>query len=243
MLRYPVNGTVYKVEQCQLRVGDDPWPYATANGAAIEDLWRHASEENPAYFNGTIHLVDDLTISDGALHARLLRTDFKSYLHWRRAGFPEAGSLDGFGSALIWSSDGALILGRQRKGNVNGGLVYPPSGFIDARDVGADGTIDIAASIIREIGEETGLPVSDIRPELGFWITQSSAQVSIAAGYIASMDAETLKSRIERHISSDPASELSEIVVVRSAADLRDLAMPPYARVLLTELFAQGQSC
>ena len=115
------------------QVGSAFWPFAEANKSAIEAHWAKVIQINPRYFNGVVHLVEDMHFDNGVLDASLLKTDFKSYLFWRDQGFPEAGVLDGFGSALIRSSDGHMMLGRQRAGNVNAGLAYPPAGFIDER--------------------------------------------------------------------------------------------------------------
>ncbi|MEQ1672861.1 MAG: NUDIX hydrolase, partial [Hyphomicrobium sp.] len=163
--------SVRKIATCALRVGDGVWTYAEEHAGVIERDWQLAARVRPSYFNGVIHLLDQLSDVDGVLCGRLLRTDFKSYLYWRTAGFPDTGVRDGFGSALIRSADGAILLGRQRAGNVNGGLAYLPGGFIDARDVDAGGGIDIAASIIRELAEETGLRREDVTIEPGFLVT------------------------------------------------------------------------
>jgi ADP-ribose pyrophosphatase YjhB (NUDIX family) len=176
---------VVPISECRLRATSDSWTYATANSELIETSWRRAVADNPQFFNGVVHLIDGLSLEDGLLDARLVRTDFKSYLFWREAGFPQAGVLDGFGSALIRSSDGALVLGRQRAGNVNGGLAYLPGGFIDARDVDGDGAIDIAASVARELLEETGLTAPVVKAQPGFIVTQTGAHVSLAVTYQA----------------------------------------------------------
>jgi ADP-ribose pyrophosphatase YjhB (NUDIX family) len=239
MRKYPAHDAVHRVATCQLRVGGGTWDYASANAASVDEAWQRATAENPGFFNGVIHLVDDLEIDATNLRASLLATDFKSYLFWREAGFPETGVLDGFGSALIKSSDGAILLGRQRAGNINGGLAYLPGGFIDGRDVDGAGRIDIAASIARELEEETGLTPADLQVQPGFLVTQTRAHISIAVTCLGKADATALKARIERHIAADPASELTEIVIVRRAADLQGLAMPDYARVLVTWLLAE----
>jgi ADP-ribose pyrophosphatase YjhB (NUDIX family) len=227
---------VVSVSNCKFLVTSGSWTYAADHLEAIEIGWRRAVADNPQFFNGIIHLIDELSLEDGALDVRLLRTDFKSYLFWRKAGFPQAGVLDGFGSALIRSSDGAIVLGRQREGNVNGGLAYLPGGFIDARDVDGDGSVDIAASVARELLEETGLTAPVVKAQPGFIVTQTGAHVSLAVTYEATEDAAALKKRIENHISEDPASELTEVIVVRELSDLQGLAMPSYARLLLKSL-------
>jgi 8-oxo-dGTP pyrophosphatase MutT (NUDIX family) len=238
MLKYPDDDIVTAVARCDMRVVDGVWGYVQDNAEEIDVAWQSARAENPAFFNGTIHLINNLRFEAGCLKAAFLRTDFKSYLHWRRAGFPETGVLDGFGSALIRSADGAIILGRQRAGNVNAGLAYLPGGFIDARDAGPDGRIDIAASVVRELQEETGLTAADFQLQPGFLITQTTAHVSIAVTFQSNLDAEALKTRIVQHIATDPASELVEAVVVRQPSDLDGLAMPQYARVLLPPLLS-----
>ena len=235
---YPLPDRVVKVKTCALRTSGRTWPYAVANAAVIDAHWDRARVSNPGYFNGRVHLIDELQVEASSLEARLLRTSFKSYLYWRDQGYPPAGVLDGFGSALICSNDDAFVLGRQRAGNINGGLTYLPGGFIDDRDVDGQGHIDIAASIARELAEETGLTRFDVEPDAGFLITQTEAQVSIALRYRTELNASALKARIESHVASDPASELADAIIVRGLDDIGGLAMPPYARVLVTSLFS-----
>lgn len=238
MLAYPLADQVRRVAHCELEVGGASWSYAADHAAAIDAGWLTATAAHPQYFNGIVHLIDALQFNADSLRARALRTDFKSYLYWRMAGFPKTGVRDGFGSALIRARDGAILLGRQRQGNVNGGLTYLPGGFIDARDVDAGGQIDITASISRELDEETGLGSGDVQMEPGFLVTETEAHVSIAKAFRSSHDAEALKVRMMRHLTSDPASELDDVVIVRRAADLDGLAMPRYAQILVRWVLA-----
>lgn len=159
---------VTKLSSCVMQVNSQRWVFAETNAAEIDAQWSDAQRANPNYFNGVVYLVDGVTLSDGELHASLLRTDFKSYLYWRHSGFPKTGVLDGFGSALIRTQDGHIMLGRQRMGNVNGGQAYAPAGFIDGQDVDADGFVHIERSALREASEETGLDSSVLEKEDGF---------------------------------------------------------------------------
>lgn len=235
---YPVIAAVHRINACSLFASASHWPFARDAAEAIEAVWQDAKQRNANYFNGTVYLVDRLSIADGVLDATLLRSDFKSYLYWRQNGFPQSGVRDGFGSALIRAADGAYLLGRQRAGNVNSGLTYLPGGFIDGRDVAADGSIDIAASIVRELEEETGLAPPDVTALPGFLVTETGAHVSIAKTFQSPRDAQALKSRIERHLAGDANSELDGIVIVAQARDLDGLPMPDYARVLLQHLLS-----
>ena len=237
MLKQASIETVQRIDRCRLSVGISAWAYALDNAENIDTHWEKAKAESPFFFNGVVHMIDEMRIEAGVLKAQLLVTDFKSYLYWRNNGYPDAGVLDGFGSALLRASDGAVLLGRQREGNINSGLAYLPGGFIDARDVAAGGTVDLASSIARELTEETGLDVADLAQRPGFYLTCTNAQVSFAVEFVSRRTALSLKTEIEKHLSQDPKSELTDIIVVRTSADLEGLAMPPYACVLMLELF------
>jgi 8-oxo-dGTP pyrophosphatase MutT (NUDIX family) len=230
---------VLAVEGCRLRVGAAQWRFATENATAVDALWTRRSAENSRLFNGVIHLLEDGWRAGARYEGRLVRTDFKSYLYWREAGFPQAGARDAFGSALIRSAEGHIILGRQRQGYINAGLAYLPGGFIDPRDIGPDGVVDIDGSIARELGEETGLTVGEhLIAEPGYLLTFSGPLVSIARPFRSPLGSEALCRLVGDHIAADPEAELAALVVVRDRGDLAGLEMPSYAEVLLGHLLA-----
>jgi hypothetical protein len=219
-----------------LKTTDDGWPFAEKNCTAIDIYWNEVSKRNSGYFNGIIYLVSDGRFDGRRLEASFIKTDFKSYLYWRAQGFPEAGVLDGFGSALIRTSDGCIILGRQKPGNVNGGLAYPPAGFIDGQDVQLDGSIDIAKSAAREICEETGIKGNALMRSSGFYLTRSGPQLSIAVPFTVAMIAEDFVRETGWYLANAADPELDEIIAVASLGDIAHLPMPVYARLLLKEL-------
>jgi len=235
---FPHKNDVKVVSNCVLTVGASPWPFATTYASEIEAHWQNASAANPAYFNGIVHLIDDLRMVGSELHASLIRTEFKNYLYWRALGFPDAGVIDGFGCAVIRSSDGQFMLAIQRPGHVNSGFVYLPSGFIDERDVGADGTIDIGASVTREIDEEIGEAGNDLRREEGFIVVRSGVQLGLAVPFHAPMTADAFVARVGDHNARSDDPELEAVIPVGSLDDLQDLKMLPYARALLEALLA-----
>lgn len=234
--RLSFHDGVRRLETCALKTASGVWPFAKKNCNAIDTHWTEAAKCNPAYFNGVVYLVRDVRIDDRRLEAFFVKTEFKSYLYWRAQGFPEAGVLDCFGSALIRTPDGCIMLGRQRPGNVNGGLAYPPSGFIDRQDVQADGSIDIVSSVAREIFEETGIDGAALTREPGFYLTRSGPQLSIAIPFSAAMTAQEFVRVAERHIAHTPDPELEAVIPVASLGDIANQAMPAYARLLLQAL-------
>ncbi|MBA2127362.1 NUDIX hydrolase [Hyphomicrobium methylovorum] len=223
-------------------MGDGAWDYAARNKAEIESHWDEVRQSNPNYFDGRIFLIDGFEFANGELTASLLATNFRNYIFWRMQGFPEAGVLDGFGSALIRSLDGDIMLGRQRAGNVNAGLAYAPAGFIDAQDVDADGYIDIAASAAREAVEETGVaPESLVRGE-GFYLTRSGVQLSLGVPFQVAMTTAEFLRQADAHIAASENSELEAVVALRRLSDADGVAMPAYMRLLIEALFADGRS-
>ena len=230
---------VVRVASLTLTVSSDRWLYAENRQDVIDAHWKRATAANPAFFNGVVHIIDRIEFGQSHIEARLIATGFKNFLYWRDEGFPEAGGVrDGFGSALIRSVEGHILLGRQRPGNINAGLAYLPGGFIDSRDAGAEGRVDIAASIERELKEETGLGLDQLSPEAGFIVTLTGAQVSVAVAYNSSLAAEVLAAKSHAHIAAEQDPELAEMIIVQRGDNLKGLPMPHYARVLLNSPLA-----
>jgi hypothetical protein len=223
-----------------LRVAHRPWAFADGEAEAIATYWRRRRAESPVLFNGEIYLCSALAIDGAVLKAELLKTDFASYLYWRETGYRDGSMLDVFGSALVRAADGALMLGVQRPGNVNAGIACLPGGFIDERDVASNGTIDIEASIRREIGEEAGLGDGELARTPGYLVIDARPQVSIAATYRAGLPATALRAKVLEHLARDPDPELADMVAIASADAPREHEMPEHVEVLITALFGDS---
>ncbi len=218
--------------RCVLRASGEPWEFSTRHATAIAAHWAARKAASPALFDGVIHILARWTLVSGAFAGTFLRTDFKSFIYWRDHGYPDPSPRDCFGSALLRSCEGHVLLGRQRAGNINAGLAYPPGGFIDARDVGEDGAIDIDASIGREVREETGLGAAEIEQVPGYRVAFAGSLVSVAVEYRSRMGAHALREHVLRHVAHDPDAELIDALVVRTMADV-EADTPEYAKLLL----------
>lgn len=232
------RNSVTRVSSCTLRTVDWQWSFAGENATEISEHWAKRSAQSSAFFNGRIYMLRDYAL-DSAFSGALFETDFANFLYWREHGFPDRSVYDGFGSALLRSADSDIILGKQRSGNINAGLAYLPGGFIDVRDRQANGSIDIAASILREVTEETGLTSDVLVCEPGFIITRCGQLVSIAAEFRSSLNTHQMLKVIAAHISNEDGGELEKAIAITSRQDTEALAMPPYARVLLDQLLGQ----
>lgn len=227
---------VRRIERCRLRLEPYRWPLAENNADAITAHWQQASARNPGFFNGTVLLLSGYRIDGATLEASAFATEFRNYLYWRDNGFADVSIVDGFGSAIIRSSDGGLLLARQRGGNVNAGLYYLPGGFIDMRDVSASGVIDIEASIAREVAEETGLAPDAWTAEPGFIVTRRRQHLSLAMTCRTTLSSEDLGRRVAATLSADPDGELDAVKIVHSRADIAGLPLADYCYPLLPRL-------
>ena len=240
---HPDEKQVFEARSLDLRVTDGRWPFAEHHSEAIEAHWQQRLSETPSFFNGVVHLLTAYSLSpDGLLSARFVRSDFKSFLYWREAGWPDRSVMDAFGSALIFSAEGHVLLGRQRAGNLNSGLFYPPGGFIDASDVGPNGLIGLEASVGREILEETGLAAPTIERHDGYLVALAGPVLSIGVRYRSSLNAPELVETARAYIAADAESELADFAMPQRDGSGRDLAMPDYARALLDYL-SHAKTC
>jgi 8-oxo-dGTP pyrophosphatase MutT (NUDIX family) len=224
--------TCTRIAGCELRVTAEAWPFARDQADAIAAHWRRATAERPKLFDGTVYMLREGALEGECFHGAFLRTDFKSFLFWRESGYADESVRDGFGSAVIRSAEGHVLLGRQTSGNVNAGLAYPPGGFIDQRDV-HDEAIDIDASIARELIEETGLDPASLVRTPGYLLTRARPFVSIGIEWRSGLAAEDLRALILTHVARQPAPELADVVIVRQAREIDADTMPRFAQALL----------
>ncbi len=238
----PNERRVVWLSSVTLRQAPGCWDYALREADAIEAHWQRRKATHPRMFNGVVQLLAGARLVDGHLEGRLVTTDFKSFLHWKDHGYPDDSVRDAFGSALLVSGDDRVLLGRQGAGQLNSGLAYLPGGFIDARDVAADGSVAIADSTARELFEETGLGAGDVVCLPGAVLTLCGAMASIAIVFRSELDSGRLATRIRSHIQADPDPELEDVLMVGRGADLDGVALADYAEVLMGALFpGRGQ--
>ena len=229
---------IVTVSDCRLRVlPDTDWAFARRHAGMIKAHWRRRSRDNPALFNGIVHLCAGSRVVGGVLEAEYLRTDFASYLYWREHACPDRSIRNAFGAALVRAADGALLLCRSGNQTINAGLVNPPGGFIDVRDVDAAGRIDIAANIARELAEETGLAYDDLVREPGFMLVFDGLLIAIGVAYRSPMPAAALAARVDRFIACEVDPELAGTVMVASRDAIGAHRMLGYTQSLVRALF------
>lgn len=230
------RAVVQRIETCAIRLVAHDWPLVREHRHAIDELWAQKSAANSGFFDGVVHLVSGWRLDGGNLTATAFATRFRDYLYWRETGFADRSVTDAFGAAIIRAADGGILLARQRSGNVNSGLVYLPGGFIDERDVGSGGVIDIDGSIEREIAEETGLDLARLERRPGYVVTAVGAHLAIAACWHSSVGGEALCRQVGDYLSADPTGELEHLLLAERREDLLGLPLVHYCKALLPTL-------
>jgi 8-oxo-dGTP pyrophosphatase MutT (NUDIX family) len=177
-------------------------------------------------------------IRDGVLSGQTLRGDFASMMYWREEGFPQAGAINGFGSAVVRSLEGHLLFGRMAAHTASPGQVYPFAGSLDDHDV-KHGIVDLEGSITRELLEETGLKAADAVRVPGLIAVREGPRLSLAAEFRFAVPSGELRQRIEAFLETDPDPELESIIIFRRAAFVAHHRMPPYARLLVDHLMKE----
>jgi 8-oxo-dGTP pyrophosphatase MutT (NUDIX family) len=220
-----------------LRLHDEPWPFALHHAARIDQHWQQQVALNPKLFNGRVLLaIRSGFRPDGTFFGDHVAVDFKAFLAWRDWGFQADQGRNIFGSALIRPSDGGLIMGRMAQHTSNPGLIYPPSGTLDLGDVAADGSIDIEASMARELMEETGLRAADLAPKSCHIIIEDIARICVARVFETSRNGAEIMAEIRANLAQEPEPELEDVVHVRRDMPLPDSVFLPYVKAMVRAL-------
>lgn len=220
------------------------WRWAAENRAQVTEHWRQRQARTPAIFNGRVLMVCGLRFDDERCEADLFETDYAALIAWIDGGCPGDGSVaNGFAMGALEASDGAFLLGRMGEHTANAGRLYFPCGTPDRTDVGVDGTVDLAGSLLREIEEETGFSERELTVEDGWIVVRDGGLLAFMRRVRLHLGAEPARARILAHLARDARAELADIVVVRRPHDLAgETRMPGVVPIFLRHAFAAGEA-
>jgi hypothetical protein len=88
-------------------------------------------------------------------------------------------------------------------------------------------TVDLEASVWREMQEETGLTGADLSADPGWHTVLAGPQIAHIKIMQSREGAQALRARIKGFLAEQSPPELSDIRIVRGPADI-DLMMPPF---------------
>jgi 8-oxo-dGTP pyrophosphatase MutT (NUDIX family) len=228
--------SVIPLDRFDLAVAPFDWPFAAARCADIEAHFAARCLTAPGMWNGRILLMRDYAFAGGTLRGSFFEADYAAFLAWQEWGFPDRSVANCFSLGALRAADGAYLLGVMGPHTANAGSIYFPAGTPDPKDVRA-GTVDFAGSIVREIAEETGLTGVTVGSR---WHAVVDGQyVALITTIERTETAEVLRQAMLRHLASEAQPELSDIRIVRSAADF-DPKMPRFVPAYLSHMWAGG---
>jgi hypothetical protein len=232
------SGEIRPLRDLDMRFAPRDWPFATERRAEIETHWAQFLQDKPTSFNGQVFLQHHWQIEDDIYRGRYLQTDYASFLAWRDFGFPGAPMRNGFAMAALTTRDGAFLLGKMGEGTANPGKIYFAAGTPDTDDLLPDGRIDLAASVLRELEEETGLRADEVQVGAGWVAVIDDARAAFMRPVSIDMVAVEARAMMLARMPHLAHPELSDIVICRSPADIDRKAMPPFQQAFLHHAFA-----
>ena len=213
------------------------WRFARDNAAEIAAHWLKRRALTPSIFDGRVllmfrHRIE--TRADGALALRgaYFETAFSNFLAWRDFGFPGEAICNCFSMAALQSSDGAFLLGEMGPQTSTAGQIYFAAGTPDLSDV-FDGKVDLAASVTRELEEETGIPASETVYDANWIVVHAPPKIACMKVMRLAATAQAAKARIEAFLGAEAHPELARMHIARSAADLDPSRTPSFVRSFL----------
>ena len=214
------------------------WPFAEARRAEIDAHFAARRAQRPQIWNGRVVLASRYRIAGSSLAGACFETDFASFLAWRDWDFPGSDAVNVFAMGALRSRDGAFLLGVMGPHTANAGRIYFPAGTPEPDDV-ADGSLDLAGNVVREVAEETGLAADDYAAAPGWHAIPAGARLALMKVLEADAPADNLRERMRAHIAGDAHPELADIRIVRGAADF-DPMMPPFVTAFLSHVFGRA---
>ena len=229
---------VFHLDAVELSVDDAVHPWHEAERDAIAAHWAREQVERPWLFNGTVMLHRGLRLDGGVISGVSHRVPYAGLLHWLKCQ-PQPDAWHLFGSAVILSSDNAMLLIRMAALTANAGKVCAPAGSLDESDI-TGATLNVDGSILREAMEETGLNLSLAAAEDRLLCWRQGSRVAIFRRFRLNEPSSVLVERMREHIRTDPEQEIEDVVLVRAPSDA-GATVPAYMQALIDFHFASPE--
>ncbi len=228
-----------RVARVEARLAPCRWLWAEGHPDLIAANWARRQSVRPELFNGRILMVAKATIRGDAMAVRFFQTDYANLLAWIEHGFPGEPVWNGFAMGALRGRDGGYVLGRMADHTANAGRLYFPCGTPDLSDVTGSGAVDLAGSLTREIGEETGLATGDYAVEPGWIVVRDGGLMAFMRVAQLRATAEAACGRIRAHIAAEANPELAGVEIAAGSGDFDEATMPGVVPIFLRDAFAR----
>ncbi len=233
-----MSGSIDRVERLDARLERFAWDWADENDARIAAHWRARHARQPDLFDGRVLMVCGLAIAPAAATVTFFETSYARLLAHVDFGFPDPEVANGFAMGALRSRDGAYLLGVMAAHTANAGRLYFPAGTPDLSDVRPGGRVDLEGSMLREIGEETGLDAASLRPEPGWTIVRDGGRIAFMREIRLDLAGREAEDTIRRNLARQAKPELADIITLRTVAEIDESRMPSFLPVFLRDAFA-----
>jgi 8-oxo-dGTP pyrophosphatase MutT (NUDIX family) len=226
---------VLPIERLALRFTPKPWRFADERRSEIDAHFAALRRDKPAVWNGRVLLLAEYQLSGTTFSGAYLETDFASFISWRDWHYPDAAMHNCFGLGALRAAGGEFVVGVMGAHTANAGRIYFPGGTPDPNDV-FDGWVDLERSVLRELGEETGLTTDDVEVEPGWHTVMTDRRIAMMKPMRARLPVAALIERVRAHLAQEAEPELADLRIVRGPADF-DPRMPEFLRTYLTHVW------
>jgi 8-oxo-dGTP pyrophosphatase MutT (NUDIX family) len=233
----PEDGAIIRLTEIDATLGDHDWAFPREQRAAIDAFWAKRQAGAPAMFDGRVLLQHEGYAAGDIFRAKYFETSYSSFLAWLQMGVPGRLPRNGFAMAALRASDGAFLLGKMAENTANAGKVYFAAGTPDLEDVTSDGRVDLAGSVTRELMEETGLRLDEVRVGTGWTAVFAEKRIAFMREVAIDMPAHEVRLLILERMKTLHEEELSDIVIIRSMADCAPHNMPSFMLDYLAYVF------
>jgi hypothetical protein len=227
---------IIAIDRVDIAVEPLSWAFSVARREEIGRHFAQRQRRQPALWNGRVLLLNRYTIRDGVLRGVCFETDYASFLAWRDWDFADPEVFNIFAAAALRGADGGYLVGEMAPHTANAGRLYFPCGTPDPKDLRA-GALDLAASLGRELLEETGITIGTLAAEPGWSFVRDRGFLALLKPLAAPQSADELRSQIVNYLAREVQPEFSDIRIVRDPADLVP-TMPRFVTAFLSSCWS-----
>jgi 8-oxo-dGTP pyrophosphatase MutT (NUDIX family) len=232
---------ISSVDALDLGYAERPWAFASSRAADIAAHWQRRLAANPALFNGPVLLLRAAGITIAADGRRVFSgtffpTDYRAFLAFRDFGFPDPQVRNGFAMAALRTCDGAFLVGEMAGHTAIAGQVQFPAGTPDPKDIrrGRGGAfVDLEASALRELAEETGLKPEQMTVAPGWTVVTEGARLAFMKELRSAAAAPVVHKQVTAFLAADPQPELCAVHCVQGPHDIGGMNLPGFMRAYL----------
>lgn len=229
---------IVALDRAEIRLEPWSWPFALERRTEIDRHFARLQSRRSGVWNGRALLLHRHAIRDGVLRGRCFETDYASLCAFRDWQHPDPNVFNVFAAAALRGADGAFLVGEMAPETAAAGQWYFPCGTPEPSDVDADGVLDLAANLRRELREETGVDAAELVVEPGWRLIRDRGFMGLVKQVTSRHSAEELRSGIMNFITGETRPEFVDIRILRSAADL-DPRLPPFVVAFLHHVWRQ----